>query len=129
MSEPTVTVYKPRAVGPSEIELEWAAAWCVEEREIERLKSRGRGQSKKRRRNIGRAIRDWQKRLARGTRSLSVPVHGRVSLRKYGRAVGLTYELLKPRDAIVVIDEYAEVSEEQIARALGRPSVERSEGR
>lgn len=90
------------------IGLDFSGAWCVEEREIEWLKARGRSQSKKRRRNIGRAIRYWQKRLATGTRSLSVPVYGRLSLRKYGRAIDMTYELLKPRDAIVVFDEYAD---------------------
>jgi hypothetical protein len=69
--------------------------WCVEERSIADLRQRGRGQSKGRRRNIGRAIRYWQRRLATGRRSISVPVIGRLTLHKYGRAVELTYDTLR----------------------------------
>jgi hypothetical protein len=68
-----VVAYKHRALGPSEVELDWERAWCVEEREIARLKENGRRSSKKNRRVIGRAIRYWQRRLERGTRSVSVP--------------------------------------------------------
>lgn len=75
------------------IEADYSQAWCVEEREIARLKECGRGASKKLRRQYGRAIRYWQHRLRRA-RSISIPiVFGRARLRKYGRAMDITYEV------------------------------------
>ncbi len=99
--------------------LDFTNAWCVEERAVARLKAQGRLKSKKRRRNIGRAIRYWQKKLASGSRSISVPVVGKVVFQKGGRPVEITYEPFPPR-RMVVVDEYVEITERQIAAALGR---------
>ena len=98
--------------------LDFTNAWCVEERAVARLKAQGRVESKKRRRNIGRAIRYWQKKLARGSRSISVPIVGKVVLQKGGRPVEITYEPFPPQ-RVTVVDEYVQITERQIAAALG----------
>jgi hypothetical protein len=71
--------------------------WCVEEREIARLKGHGRGAPKKLRRKYGHCIRHWQRKLRRGERSvsigLSLDTFKRVVLRKFGRPMTITYEL------------------------------------
>lgn len=98
---------------------DYSNAWCVEEREIARLKKNGRGVSKKNRRVIGRAIRHWQRKLKAGKRSISVPVYGKVIFKKHGRPLVATYELPHSPRAVICFDEYSELTERQIASALG----------
>lgn len=101
------------------IAFDQSEAWCVEERAIERLRARGRGLTKKHRRNIGRAIRHWQRKLKSGKRSISVPVYGKVIFKKHGRPLEVTYELPHSPRALICFDEYSELTERQIASALG----------
>lgn len=74
------------------IEALYGEGWCVEEREIARLKEHGRRSSKKNRRVIGRAIRYWRRRLERSGRSVSVPIAftGRAVVSIDNREIGVT---------------------------------------
>ena len=60
-------------------------SWCVEEREIERLRALGRGRVKWERRLIGRAIRKEQRRLRAGRRSISINNLAPIQLADFAR--------------------------------------------
>jgi hypothetical protein len=100
------------------IVVDYSQAWCVEGREIARLKENGRRASKKNRRVIGRAIRYWQRKL-KTSRSVCIPiVFGKVTLRKYGRPIDITY------DRAPGLHEYVRINEEQLTAGLGAPILE-----